>query len=69
VAGSGADAAPYFRVFNPELQASKFGADGQYVAQWAPEYGSDGDAPEPLVDLKESRGAALAAYEEVRRGR
>ncbi|SBS72212.1 deoxyribodipyrimidine photo-lyase [uncultured Microbacterium sp.] len=69
VAGSGADAAPYFRVFNPELQASKFDADGQYVAQWAPEYGSGGEPPEPLVDLKESRGAALAAYEEVRRGR
>lgn len=69
VAGSGADAAPYFRVFNPELQATKFDADGRYVARWAPEYGA-GSAlrPEPVVDLKESRGAALAAYEAVRRG-
>lgn len=68
VAGSGADAAPYFRVFNPELQADKFDGDGRYVARWAPEYGS-GVPPEPVVDLKESRGAALAAYERVRRGR
>lgn len=67
VAGSGADAAPYFRVFNPELQASKFDADGRYVAQWAPEYGSGGEPPEPLVDLKGSRQAALAAYDAVRR--
>lgn len=68
VAGSGADAAPYFRVFNPELQAAKFDGDGRYVARWAPGYGS-GVPPEPVVDLKESRGAALAAYERVRRGR
>jgi deoxyribodipyrimidine photo-lyase len=37
VAGSGADAAPYFRIFNPVLQAQKFDADGAYVRRWAPE--------------------------------
>ncbi|MFS0866361.1 deoxyribodipyrimidine photo-lyase [Microbacterium sp. 179-B 1A2 NHS] len=68
VAGSGADAAPYFRVFNPELQASKFDKDGRYVAEWAPEYRApDGRPPLPLVDLKSSRQAALDAYEHVKR--
>lgn len=37
VAGSGADAAPYFRIFNPVLQGEKFDADGAYVRQWVPE--------------------------------
>lgn len=62
VAGSGADAAPYFRVFNPELQAKKFDTQGLYIAQWA------ADAPkEPIVDLGETRKAALAAYDELKR--
>lgn len=63
VAGSGADAAPYFRIFNPELQAKKFDADGRYVRAWAP----DAAEREPIVDLKATRDAALAAYEEVKR--
>ena len=37
VAGSGADAAPYFRVFNPVLQAVKFDPDGRYIRRWVPE--------------------------------
>ena len=37
VAGSGADAAPYFRVFNPILQGEKFDPDGSYVRNWIPE--------------------------------
>lgn len=66
VAGSGADAAPYFRIFNPELQAKKFDADGHYQREWTPESMGD-DGPEPLVDLGETRKAALAAYEHVKR--
>jgi deoxyribodipyrimidine photo-lyase len=66
VAGSGADAAPYFRVFNPELQASKFDPDARYIRRWIPEYGTD-DYPEPIVDLKQTRAQALAAYEHVKR--
>lgn len=62
VAGSGSDAAPYFRIFNPELQAKKFDPDGRYVREWAP----DAADREPLVDLKASRDAALAAYEVVK---
>jgi deoxyribodipyrimidine photo-lyase len=40
VAGSGADAAPYFRVFNPVLQGEKFDAAGDYVRRWVPEIAS-----------------------------
>ncbi|MEL6316250.1 MAG: FAD-binding domain-containing protein, partial [Pseudomonadota bacterium] len=42
-AGSGPDAAPFFRVFNPETQAAKFDPDGAYVARWLPEAGGRGD--------------------------
>jgi len=67
VAGSGADAAPYFRVFNPETQRTKFDPHDEYVRQWAPEH-LDGDAPEPMVDLAETRRRALDAYDAVRHG-
>jgi len=66
VAGSGADAAPYFRVFNPELQARKVDPDGHYVRTWAPEHAT-GAAPAPIVDLADTRRAALDAYEHVKR--
>ncbi|WP_460772674.1 cryptochrome/photolyase family protein [Microbacterium sp. GXF7504] len=65
VAGSGADAAPYFRVFNPELQRAKFDPQGLYCARWAPDAA---DIP-PIVDLAVSRNAALRAYERVKRAR
>jgi len=65
VAGSGADAAPYSRVFNPELQASKFDPDSEYIRRWVPEFGT-ANYPDPIVDLRESRQAALAAYEAVK---
>jgi len=60
VAGSGADAAPYFRVFNPQLQAKKLDPSGTYVARYAPL------AAEPVVDLKESRQAALESYNHMK---
>jgi deoxyribodipyrimidine photo-lyase len=63
VAGSGADAAPYFRVFNPELQAKKFDPDGEYVRRWV----SDDELLAPIVDLTESRREALEAYSTLRR--
>ncbi|MBC7725920.1 MAG: deoxyribodipyrimidine photo-lyase [Burkholderiaceae bacterium] len=67
VAGSGADAAPYFRVFNPVLQETKFDPDREYIREFVPEV--DGaDYPEPIIDLGDSRKAALAAYEVVKRG-
>jgi deoxyribodipyrimidine photo-lyase len=46
VAGSGADAAPYFRVFNPVLQGATFDPDGSYVRRWVPELGR---LPAPLI--------------------
>ncbi|WP_104137782.1 MULTISPECIES: deoxyribodipyrimidine photo-lyase [unclassified Cryobacterium] len=65
VAGSGADAAPYFRIFNPDLQAAKFDPHQQYIRANVPEYGTD-SYPAPLVDLGETRRAALAAYDKVK---
>jgi deoxyribodipyrimidine photo-lyase len=43
VAGCGADAAPYFRIFNPVLQGEKFDRDGRYVRRWLPELARLGD--------------------------
>ena len=61
VAGCGDDAAPFFRIFNPETQAQRFDPKGEYVRRWAPPL----SAP-PIVDLKESRQAALDAYAEIK---
>ncbi|GAA4367478.1 cryptochrome/photolyase family protein [Paeniglutamicibacter cryotolerans] len=61
VAGSGADASPFFRIFNPETQAKKFDPEGRYTGAWVPEAGNP-HYPEPLVDLKESRALALDSY-------
>jgi deoxyribodipyrimidine photo-lyase len=61
VAGSGADAAPYFRIFNPITQAERYDSNGEYVRTWVHQ------ASEPIVDLAQSRDAALDAYAEMRR--
>jgi deoxyribodipyrimidine photo-lyase len=66
VAGSGADAAPYFRIFNPVLQAERFDPHRDYQRRWIPELGT-ADYPEPIVDLKRSRQDALDAYAVVKR--
>lgn len=65
VAGSGDDAAPYFRIFNPFTQQQKFDAEGKYVSTWRPESLLPG-YPEPMVDVKESRKVALAAYDDMK---
>lgn len=65
VAGTGDDAAPYFRVFNPERQQERFDPHGAYVRRWVPEAGTD-DALAPIVDLKASRQEALDAYSAVK---
>ena len=64
-AGCGADAAPYFRVFNPALQQKKFDPAGEYIRRWVPEFGSAAYPP-PLVDHDEARHRALAAYGAMR---
>lgn len=60
-AGSGCDAAPYFRIFNPEAQLNKFDSELQYTKAWVPEYGTD-KYVKPMVDHQEARGRALFEY-------
>jgi deoxyribodipyrimidine photo-lyase len=60
-AGSGTDAAPYFRVFNPTEQAKKFDPDNTYIKQWVPEFGTS-DYPEPIVEHTKARQRALDTY-------
>ena len=78
-AGCGADAAPYFRIFNPVTQGRKFDPDGRYVKRWVRELedvpaeqvhspweaGVEG-YPEPVVDLKRSREEALQALSSLK---
>ena len=89
VAGSGADAAPYFRIFNPVTQGFKFDPEGNYVRRFVPEIARlpnkhlhdpssapdlvlkdagiklDETYPRAIVDLKETRERALAAFKEL----
>ncbi|MFU8797437.1 MAG: cryptochrome/photolyase family protein [Gammaproteobacteria bacterium] len=62
VAGCGADAAPYFRIFNPELQAKKYDPSNGYIRQWLPEKVSI----TPMVNHVEARNRALAAYKSLK---
>jgi len=88
--GCGADAAPYFRIFNPMTQGRKFDPDGDYVRRWVPELEKvpakyihepweapkavleyagcrlGEDYPEPIIDHKEGRQRALAAFDKVK---
>jgi deoxyribodipyrimidine photo-lyase len=63
-AGSGCDAAPYFRVFNPALQTEKFDPDFVYIKKWVPEFGTAG-YPAPMVDHAVARERALRVYKEA----
>ncbi|MBB64997.1 MAG: deoxyribodipyrimidine photolyase [Waddliaceae bacterium] len=80
VAGTGADAAPYFRIFNPVLQGKKFDPEGDYIRRWVPELKkvpskwihNPWEAPEPpldypapIVDHSDARKKALAAYHKL----
>ena len=83
VAGTGTDAAPYFRVFNPVTQGRRFDPDGGYVRRWVPELahlpgaaahepwrhgeGYAGGYPEPIVDHDAERKDALERYGRARR--
>lgn len=59
--GSGCDAAPYFRIFNPTLQAQKFDKDFQYIRKWVPEF-SQLSYPKPIVNHEFARDRALEIY-------
>lgn len=63
-AGTGCDAAPYFRIFNPYEQARKFDPKDVYIKQWIPEYGSD-SYPKPMCNHKEARERALETYKKA----
>ena len=60
-AGSGVDAAPYFRIFNPMTQVDKFDKDKKYIKEFVPEFDTD-DYPEKMVDHKEARERCLKTY-------
>ncbi len=64
-AGCGADAAPYFRVFNPVLQAERFDPQAVYIKRWVPEFGTT-SYPTPIVDLSGSREQAISAWRSMR---
>lgn len=59
-AGTGCDAAPYFRVFNPEIQQKKFDEKAIYIRKWIPEF--DLGYNEPMVDHAFARDRAIATY-------
>lgn len=61
VAGSGCDAAPYFRVFNPALQAKRFDPKQTYIRRWVPEIETS-RYPEPMVDHVEAREHVIKTY-------
>ncbi len=63
-AGTGCDAAPYFRVFNPTEQLKKFDKDLQYVKTWVKDF-EELSYPQPMVDHKLARERAINTYKEV----
>ena len=62
-AGSGTDAAPYFRIFNPAAQTERFDKEYTYIKRWVPEFGTK-SYPKPIVDHKEARERCLKTYKE-----
>jgi deoxyribodipyrimidine photo-lyase len=72
IAGCGADAAPYFRIFNPAIQSEKFDPDGDYARRWVPEFARrpgrvEETYPLPIVDHGAARARALLALESIRK--
>lgn len=63
-AGTGVDAAPYFRIFNPDTQTRKFDEQHHYIKKWVPEY-QGFSYPDPVVDHKSARERALKVYKEA----
>lgn len=61
VAGTGVDAAPYFRIFNPTTQIKKFDKDLEYIKKWVPNF-QELDYPKPMVDHKMARERCLETY-------
>jgi deoxyribodipyrimidine photo-lyase len=66
-AGTGTDASPYFRVFNPTTQQERWDPRGEYAHRWIPELDTSA-YPAPMVDHAAERREALARYDAVKRG-
>ena len=62
--GSGCDAAPYFRMFNPTLQAEKFDKNLEYIKTWIPEFGTDSYS-KPMIDHEFAKERALKTYKKA----
>lgn len=63
-AGTGCDAAPYFRIFNPESQQKKFDPEFQFIKKWVPEFDTP-DYAEPVVEHKSARQRVLKTYKQA----
>jgi deoxyribodipyrimidine photo-lyase len=63
-AGTGTDAQPYFRVFNPDSQTEKFDKDLRYTKKWVPELGTS-SYPQPIVEHKFARNRAIETYKKA----
>ena len=64
-AGSGTDAAPYFRIFNPDIQLKKFDAQLNYIKKWIPEYAYFSKYPRPIIDHAFARDRCLKVFKEA----
>ncbi len=63
-AGTGTDAQPYYRVFNPDRQQLKFDKNLEYVKKWVPEWGSE-TYPDPIIDHKAARERAIRTFKKA----
>ena len=63
-AGTGCDASPWFRIFNPLIQQKKFDPGMKYISKWVPELGTD-DYPSPVVDHSYARKRTIEAYKKA----
>ncbi len=64
-AGCGTDAAPYFRIFNPDAQLKKFDPELAYIKKWVPEYADFSKYPKPIIDHSFARERCLNVFKEA----
>jgi len=64
-AGCGTDAAPYFRIFNPDSQLKKFDLELRYMKKWVPEYADFSKYPKPIIDHAFARERCLRAFKKA----
>lgn len=64
-AGTGTDAAPFFRIFSPDAQTKRFDSKMQYIKKWVPEVDDPSKYPKPIVEHKEARDRCLKAFKKA----